>query len=90
MRRSYFLADRFGLNVGEGVAVGKCRAPSGTEDRVLQIPTDICKRDRGTAGFVIFKGPLLYCPINLPEVIDAGVLLRRGASLDEVGDRDGS
>ena|ERR1043166_4521788 len=57
-----------------------------------QIGLKGCARrwDRCAAGLVLLQGPLLNSAVDLPQVIDAGISLRRGAGVDEVRNRDGS
>src|SRR5260370_12187145 len=38
------------------------------------------------SGLLVLQGPLLFGPVNLAEVVDAGVLLGRVARPDEVRD----
>ena len=45
--------------------------------------------DGATGGFAFFQRPLLGSAVKLPQVVDAGIGLRGGTSLHEVGNRDG-
>src|SRR5262249_42873354 len=46
---------------------------------------------RSRAGrLVVFQAPLLFRTVNLAKIVDASVLLRRGARPNEVRDRDRS
>ena len=40
------------------------------------------------AAALFSKGPFLLGAINLPEIVDAGVLLRGGSGMHEIGNRD--
>ena len=82
------LADRLGFDVHDGVAVGEGAAARRAGHRVLQIPTDVAVRDSGGRVLLVLERPLLNRPVNLSQVIDAGILLRGSARLDEVGDSD--
>ena len=44
--------------------------------------------DGGTSGFALFQRPYLGGAVNLPHIVDAGIGLRSGTSLHEVGNRD--
>src|SRR5580698_7681561 len=61
---------------------GRQFAVGSTAQVRLQVRT---RRSRGVGGLLaLFQGPLLLGRVNQPEVVDAGVLLRSGASFDEV------
>ena len=53
-----------------------------------QVGRNVGRRHCGRRGNLVFQRPLLDCSINLAEVVDARILLRGGAGLDEVGNRD--
>ena len=86
----HFEAGRRGRHSRNGVAVGERLAARRANHRVLQIRQDVRRRDRRRIALFRIEGPLLDGAINLSQVADTGVHLRRRAGLDEVGDRDRS
>jgi hypothetical protein len=95
VRRRNQVAHRRGAHIigsiagGEGVsridgATGQCTIGAAAEIR-LQI------RALWSVGglFALFQSPLLFGRINEPQVVDAGILLRRGACPNEVGNGNG-
>src|SRR5690348_8603530 len=45
-------------------------------------------RRAGGGGQLVFRGPVLFGAVNLPQIIDAGVGLRGGTGLDKIGEGD--
>lgn len=93
--RARNLAGRSGGEVLDAVARRKGgRGVQRTDrQRTLQTTAHVgldvgCRRSGRGVGFV-FQSPFLLRTVDLTEVIDTGILLRRGAGVHEVGDRDG-
>src|ERR1035437_4454482 len=85
-----FEAGRRGRHSRNGVALGERLAARRAGHRVLQIRQDVRRRNRSRIALFGVEGPLLNGAINLSQVADTGVHLRRGAGLYKVGDRDRS
>lgn len=79
-------ARRPGGQVVKGVRTG-CRA--GRIYFEVFVCADQIGGDRGVRHrFFHFERPLFFCPLNLTEVVDAGILLRGGTGFHKVGNRD--
>ena len=73
--------------------VSRVVSGAGWQHTALEIIGDAVRTGRGdgvTLFLLLLQSPLLNSSIDLAEVVDAGVLLGRCASLDEIGNRDGS
>jgi len=88
VRRRNDLTDGLARHVRNRVAEGKGGSTCRAKHRVLQVTADVIEDDFGGRRFVVFERPLLDSAVNLPEVVDAGILLRGGARSNEVGDGD--
>ncbi len=82
-----------GNRAGRNVAYGADRiSPSGGTSRkhtVFEIGFEIGSRGDIASTFPVFQSPLFFCRVNLPEIIDAGILHRNVARLDEIRHGDG-
>ena len=84
------LANRLVSNSSQSIAIAESRTALRTDDRVLQIRADVSESDLRGRVFLVLERPLLDRAVDLPQIIDAGILLRGGAGADKVGDGDGS
>ena len=76
------------LAVGNGVAAREVRSTRRTNHRVLQVRGHVSLSNDVAGRFLILQRILLDGAVDLPQVVDAGILLRRRARFHEVGDRD--
>ena len=95
MVRGVDAAGRSGGQVADAVAGGETvvgieRANrEGAIDTAAHIRLDLGAGRSGGGSTLGFQGPFLLRAVNLAEVVDAGVLLRRRAGMHEVRNRDG-
>ncbi|MDB6125042.1 MAG: hypothetical protein JWQ71_4035, partial [Pedosphaera sp.] len=78
-----------GVAGGERLAGVRGAERSGARGATAQVGLHIGDVRRGGRGGLGFQGPLLLGPVQLAQVVDAGVLLRGRAGAHEVGDGDG-
>ena len=83
------LTNGFLRYVHDGIAVTERGSTRRTYYGVFEITADVTEPDGCGSVLLVLQRPLLNRSINLAEVVDTGVLLGRGARLDEVRDCDG-
>ena len=83
-----FQAGRLVRHCAELVTVGKRASARRTNDLIFHVAFDVRVYRLSRFALLGFECPSLNGAVDLPQVVDAGILLRGSASLDEVGDCD--
>ncbi len=83
-----FLAGGRAGGIGDRVTISKTGSAGRAYRLTLEVRKHVTLSHRGCGALLHFQSPLLDRTIDLPEVIDAGGLLRGGAGAGGIGDGD--
>ena len=88
MRCGHFLAYGSVGDGGKSITIRERSAAGGASNQVLEVRGHVCLSYGGSRVLFELQRPLLNGTINLPQIVDAGILLVRRAGLDKVGNRN--
>ena len=81
-------ARRRDVNGGERITATRRALRQVAVRRGPQVWRDVRRADIGAGRLLVFQRPLLNSAVKLTEIVNAGILLRCDACLDEVRNRD--